>query len=150
MSLQPDNLFQEFFKVDEDGKPIALFDIQVVGDKPSNSIKRATHSRYVLPHVLKIDHAVSRLLATAFDDNEAAESVLQRARELHDFAGKLASQAIYLDSADRNTWETVKMVIFPTDNDFSFSGRSWVIKDFFNAIEEEPETNTLLDASPSP
>jgi hypothetical protein len=147
MSQQPDNLFHEFFKKDESGKPIALFDIQVFGGKRGTPIKTAAHSRYVLPHVLKIDHEINRLLATAFKNNEEAETNLQRARELHDFSGKLASQAIYLDSADRNSWQKVKMTIETPGTFSTLGGRAGVIKDFFNAIEKEPEANTQLDDS---
>jgi hypothetical protein len=42
------------------------------------------------------------------------------------------------------------MTIVPPGTFSSLGGRAWVIKDFFNAIEEEPEANTRLDESPSP
>lgn len=149
MGQQSSDFFKEFFKQDESGKPIALFDIEVLVHTPGRSIKRAAHCRLVLPHVQNIDHEISRLLAQDVADNQSLESILASAQQLHAVAGKLTSQAIYLDSADRNGWEQVKMTVTQPGTFSTLGGMAWVLKDFCENIEEEKVASKNLDDAPS-
>lgn len=124
--------FKSFFRLDDAGKPERKFHIRV-SDGPAQEIVSPKHSLDVLDHLRCIDTRMSELVESfgqrlARDTHAAYDELLR----LHAHASNLFAQAIYLDTADRNSWETIRMVYAPGDEPATFSSRYHDLKRFWN------------------
>lgn len=108
-------LIKELFQVDEKGQPLPLFEIKIGKEMTPDGlfdrkpILELSHSNYAYGLIKSIDDEVNRLMdgigqATS---NLEAEKVVQDCLLLSEHAKKLAYQAYFLDTADRNYWVTL-------------------------------------------
>jgi hypothetical protein len=135
---QPYDYFKSFFRLDHTGKPERKFHIRVA-EGPAQEIVSPKHSLDVLDHLRRIDARMSELIDTfgqrlARDTHSAYDELLR----LHAHAAELFAQAIYLDTADRNNWEKIRMVYVPGGEPTTFSSRYDDLKRFWNGkLERE-------------
>lgn len=138
--------FKGFFRLDDSGKPEKKFHIRV-SDGPAQEIVSPKHSLDVLDHLGRIDKRMSELVDSfgqrlARDTHAAYDELLR----LHAHASQLFAQAIYLDTADRNSWETIRMVYAPGGEPATFSSRYHDLKQFWNGkLDREHKSESALD-----
>lgn len=124
--------FKSFFRLDDSGKPERKFHIRV-SDGPTQEVLCPKHSLDVLDHLRRIDTRMSELVEAfgqrlAKDTHAAYDELLR----LNAHASDLFAQAVYLDTADRNNWETIRMVYAPVGEPVTFSSRYDDLKRFWN------------------
>lgn len=100
------------FDHDAEGKPIAKFVIETEQGL-RKWIKRPEHSLYVFPRVKELDKKIDGLYIsfgrTSRDWRDEWKELTALEREL----ANLIAEAIFLDTADRNSWSSIKSLYAP-------------------------------------
>lgn len=101
-------LMVEPFAVDREGKPVAEFEM-ACGPAPRREIDTPHHSLKALPFLQAIDDHIDHLVANiGVQDDYNPLQQLAEWEALSAHGSKLMAQAFYLDTADRNSWYTIK------------------------------------------
>jgi hypothetical protein len=128
----------DVFEEDETSKPIKMF--RIIKDKTSSCIKEASHCRHALTAVAAIDSEITALLDQITSDPamtpNRANQIIKDAEILHGHASKVVAQAIYLDSDDRNSWQTISQIFIKKPGEQEMlGGLCQALKDFQKKIE---------------
>lgn len=137
---QPYDYFKSFFRLDASGKPERKFHIRV-SDGPAQEIISPKHSLDILDHLQRIDLRMSELIE-AFGQRLAADShaAYDELLRLHSHASELFAQAVFLDTADRNSWEKIRSVYVKGGEPPQFSSRYHDLKQFWRGRLERDST----------
>lgn len=105
---KPYDYFQEFFRVNEAGRPLPKFSVPVCTGR-TQEILNPRHSVDIFPHLEKIDRRIMALLESQAGGGTAdTEACYDDLVQLHRHAEKLFKQALFLDTADRNSWSDIQ------------------------------------------
>jgi len=131
----PDELYQQFFKCDEDGRPSPLFKI-ACKDTPRREIINPDHSALVLPYLKQVDAWISSSLARVSQlSGIEFVALFEECEKVNKHAHQVLAQAFYLDTADRNSWLTIKQVINAAPNGISLSSSEHRLKELMKFID---------------
>ncbi|WP_338924042.1 hypothetical protein V0M98_38160 (plasmid) [Pseudomonas silesiensis] len=134
--------FQEFFRVNEAGRPLPKFPVQVCSG-PTQEILKPRHSVHIFPHLQKIDRKLSALFESKTCPEEAPdpEAAYDDLFKLHFHAEKLFQQALFLDMADRTSWSDIQQAYTTAPRPDSLSSRLNDLKVFWKGrLESVLET----------
>lgn len=138
-------LMVEPFREDHEGKPVAEFEM-ACGPAPRREIETPHHSLKVLPLLQAIDDHIDQLLANigvGADYNPLQQLAEWEALSAH--GSKLMAQAFYLDTADRNSWYTIKQTYLKTSGEQTSSRYARELKRLWHgALEDYLEDNKPL------
>lgn len=129
---KPYDYFQEFFRVNEAGRPLPKFSVPVCTGR-TQEILNPRHSVHIFPHLAEIDRKITALLesqtGSEVSDTQACRDDLV---QLHRHAQKLFKQALFLDTADRNSWSQIEQTYATAPEPSSPSSRLNDLKSFWN------------------
>lgn len=100
------------FVHDENGKPIAMFELQY-GPEPRKAIVRPEHCGYVYPRLKELEKDIDFALENLGDLEEHWTVTWARIQKMEAESVDLFREAIYLDTADCNSWGTIKSIFTP-------------------------------------
>lgn len=130
-------LMVEPFKVDADGKPLVEFKMEY-GPTPGRAIKALHHSLKALPSLQSIDIYIDALVENIGKPDTDTGILMNDWQVLAAHASKIMGQAIYLDSHDRNSWQTISQtLIHEPGSEKSQSRYSLQLKSFWKGALEE-------------
>jgi hypothetical protein len=138
----PEELYQNHFKVDDDGRPTPMFKIHVK-EGLRREIINYDHSAYIFPFLKKIDRWVNQQLNKINQSMSQVEAdkLVNECETLNKHAHKLVGQAYYLDTADRNSWQSIKQVILGMPSGRSLTASTATLKDYVKAVDIEAYAN---------
>lgn len=116
-----------------------MFEIEA-GPAPSRAILEPKHIGVASPVCAEIDDAIRETMdvhlawpASQIPGNMDINEIVHLAHALSEHSRLVAAQAIYLDTADRNSWTTIKMVL--AGGSATITGGLVHIKDFLPKIQ---------------
>jgi hypothetical protein len=129
---KPYDYFQEFFRINEAGRPLPKFSVPVCTGR-EQEILNPRHSVHIFPHLEKIDRRITVLLESQAGGREVsdAETCYDDLVQLHRHAEKLFKQALFLDTADRNSWSDIQQSYTTTPEPSILSSRLHDLKSFW-------------------
>ncbi|WP_274644927.1 hypothetical protein [Pseudomonas serbica] len=129
---KPYDYFQEFFRVNEAGRPIPKFSVPVCNGR-TQEILNPRHSVHIFPHLTEIDRRINALLESQAAGKEASdpEACFDDLAQLHRHAEKLFKQALFLDTADRNSWSHIEQAYTTAPEPSTLSSRLNDLKAFW-------------------
>jgi len=114
MKIEPSEnaktLMTNVFQVDEAGKPAAEFELQH-GPAPRNEVLKQHHSLKAYPSILAIDERIGSIVASLGRPGQSVDQQIVDWEFLSAHASKITAQAIYLDTSDRNSWESIRQTM---------------------------------------
>ena len=100
-------LLVEVFEVDATGKPQAEFAMQH-GAAPQNEVLKQHHCLKAFPVLQAIDVYIDHIVANLGEKGHDVGQMMNDWQVLAAHASKIMAHAIYLDTSDRNSWESLR------------------------------------------
>jgi hypothetical protein len=134
----PGEFYKHHFKVDENGRPLPMFKINI-GEGKHREILNYDHSAFVYPFLKKIDAWIEQQLNQINQcmTQAEADALIKESEQLNKHAHMLVGQAYYLDTADRNSWPTIKQVILGMPSGRSLTPSIETLKYYVKAVDIE-------------
>lgn len=103
---------KKFFDTEQSGKPKSRYKIETrIDDNGRSQIVNPDHSALVFNHLKKVSGEMDKLFNLIATKDLSRDSITEAMHQIEDLEAhgrKIAAQAFYLDTSDRNGWDTVR------------------------------------------
>lgn len=143
----PEHLYHSFFESDSEGRPKALFKIRSK-DTKQREIINPDHSALVLPYLKQVDSWIEGSLNRVKELSGIEFTALfEECEKVNKHAHGVAAQAFYLDTADRNSWFTIKQVMTAMPNGLTLTSSAKTLTHYMKFVDLEAHVERLARKS---